>query len=198
MNPHEELEKYVKNIVTGFGSAFTYKCGVLGKKLDPPASSNNVWRWCMKSRVPNKRYHTSILEKTGIDFSQAVRQPKPGIRPCALSVGPVDFQDLLWVYAETPCVGCFIDGGSDECENAVRAITGLKCKSRNFVLKRKPTWEICTKQNTKVGDIVRSKIKKYEAEVMYVLLNKLDEMVIRYADTGTDSTQPMEGWEVEI
>ena len=211
---HEELEKYVR----GFTEIFLHKdntnrrisfisaCGAVGSYITPPASANNVWRWCKKSRVPNRRYHASILEITGIDFSKCDKKKVHGIPVKTVQAAkkavethlPVDFQDLQWVRTETPCVGCFIDGGSDECENVVRAITGQKGKSRGFVLKRKPTWEVCTKQNTKVGDVVRSRTTEKLFDVQYVLDSEPSRiMVVRDSD-GLESPQRMELYEVEI
>lgn len=198
---HEKLEEYIRDNHTNFFNiSFTKSCGVFGGFLKPEASANNVWRWCKKGHVPNKRYHASIRERTGIDFSEAVRPPKFAPAKHTPSVSPVDFQDLQWARTEAPCIGCFIDGGSDECENAVRAITGQKCKSRGFVLKRKPAWEVCTKQNTKVGDVVRIIGGAFEYEVRYIMNGVGEaEMIVRSLDPLLiDRVQKMHHCEVEI
>ena len=194
---HEELERIVSRYNIRAKGGFIEACETFGGSLNPPASASSVWRWCKKGRVPYRRYWATLKHATNIDFSKAVRPPKPITGNFVSAIAPVDFQDLLWVYAETPCVGCFIDGGSDECENAVRAITGQKCKSRNFVLKRKPTWEVCTKQNTKVGDVVRRLDNGTEWEVVHVLSkDRYGRMVI--SSDGVDDCGPMSLFEVEI
>ena len=199
MTLHEELERIVSRYNIRAKGGFTKACKTFGESLTPPVSANNIWRWCKTGRVPNRRYWAALKHATNIDFSKAVRPPKPITGNFVSAIAPVDFQDLQWVRTETPCVGCFIDGGSDECENAVRAITGQKCKSRGFVLKRKPAWEVCTKQNTKVGDVVRIIGGTFEYEVRYIMNGVGEaEMIVRSLDTILDRVQKMHHCEVEI
>lgn len=192
---HEKLENWIRTNIPG---RFTPACAKFGETLEPPTSGLNVWKWCRAGAVPRGQMRKVLFEKTGIDFgvNRISEKKKPATAKRTPSVSPVDFQNLQWVYAETPCVGCFIDGGSDECENAVRAITGQKCKSRGFVLKRKPTWEVCTKQNTKVGDTVRELVTGQLFEVRYILSG--DTFAVLRTTRGTDKYCGLHHYEVEI
>lgn len=196
---HEKLENWIRTNIPG---RFTPACAKFGETLEPPTSGVNVFKWCRTGVVPRGQMRKVLFDKTGIDFgvNQISEKKKPATSKHTPSVSPVDFQDLQWVRTETPCVGCFIDGGSDECENAVRAITGQKCKSRGFVLKRKQTWEICTKQNTKVGDVVRIIGGTYEYEVRYIMNGVGEaEMIVRSLDPLLiDRVQKMHHCEVEV
>ena len=198
MTPNEKLENWIRTNIPG---RFTPACEKFGETLEPPTSGMNVFKWCRTGVVPRGQMRKVLFDKTGIDFgvNQISEKKKPATTKHTPSVSPVDFQDLQWVWSETPCVGCFIDGGSDECENAVRAITGLKCKSRNFVLMRKPTWEVCTKQNTKVGDVVRRIGTGCEWTVKYILANDTPEMMVaKFNLSGAEEYGPMRIYEVEI
>ena len=193
---HEKLENWIRTNIPG---RFTPACKKFGETLEPPTLGMNVWKWCRTGTVPRGQMRKVLFDKTGIDFgvNRISEKKKPATAKHTPSVSPVDFQGLQWVHTETSCVGCFIDGGSDECENAVRAITGQKCKSRGFVLKRKPAWEVCTKQNTKVGDVVRRLDSGTEWTVAHVLSKDVyGRMVIR--SDGVDSFGPMSQFEVEI
>lgn len=195
---HKKLENWIRTNVHG---RFTPACAKFGETLEPPTSGVNVFKWCRTGVVPRGQMRKVLFDKTGIDFgvNQISKKKKPATAKHTPSVSPVYFQNLRWVWSETPCVGCFIDGGSDECENAVRAITGQKCKSRGFVLKRKPTWEVCTKQNTKVGDVVRRIATGNEWTVKYILDNDIPEtMVAKFNLSGTEECVPMREFEVEI
>ena len=194
---HKKLENWIRTNIPG---RFTPACEKFGETLEPPTSGMNVWKWCRTGVVPRGQMRKVLFDKTGIDFgvNHISEKKKPAASKHTPSVSPVDFQDLQWVRTETPCVGCFIDGGSDECENAVRAITGLKCKSRGFVLKRKPTWEVCTKQNTKVGDVVRSRTTEKLFEIRYILDSEPAHLVVVRDSEGRESSQRIEFYEVEI
>ena len=67
------------------------------------------------------------------------------------------------------CDECILNGIRDgNCVAAFRIITGKECNRTEIILKEKEKFETCSRENTRVGDIVIDNSTGYKYKIKYI------------------------------